>query len=254
MAVFLFDFCNWDWLVDVKHFYNYGMLILPFIHIDLQAIVFKTLCNRTLNRVQLYYKQSTDMLNLLLKSKIRADLLKLFFSNPENEFYIRELSRIIGTSAGNIQKELKKLENEQILKYKKRGNLKYYFLNLEYLWKIELQKIIAQSIGIEAELKTSLLNLKGIKFAFIFGSYAKGDFKADSDIDLFIIGNINEDDLITSIKKVEKNIGREINFHIAKPKDFLHKLKEKFFYNEILKKYILLTNNKDEFEKFIKQT
>lgn len=190
----------------------------------------------------------------LFKSKIRAGLLRLFFYNPQKEFYIRQLAKILNTSAGNTQKELRKLEADAIIKSKKMGNLRIYTLNQTLPLYPVLQQIITKTIGIESVLKENLKYLPGIKYAFIFGSYAKGELKADSDIDLFIVGNINEDGLLKIIKNVEKMILRDINYHIDTSKSFHEKLKEKYFYREITQKYILLTENDDEFRKFIQQT
>lgn len=190
-------------------------------------------------------------MQFLTKSKNRTALLRIFFSNPEERFYIRQLARIIETSAGNTQKELKKLEAEGILKSIKIANLRYYSVNKEFPLLDEFKSMVSKTIGIESEIKKVFENESKIKFAFIFGSYAKGELKIKSDIDIFLIGNIGEDRVIKKIKSAEKKIGREINFHIAKQNEFLKSLKEKFFYKDIIKKYKLLTNNKDEFKRFI---
>lgn len=192
------------------------------------------------------------MFRLLFKSRHRSALLKIFFSNPQKKYYIRELAKIIHASAGNTQKELIKFEQDEILTSQKIGNLKFYSLNQAHPLYPELEKIVTKTIGIQSELQTNLKSLKGIKFAFIFGSYIKGDFKADSDIDLFIIGKVNEDDLIQKIKKSENSLQREINFHLAKPKDFLDNLLSKSFYQEIIKKNTLLIGQKDDFKEFVK--
>jgi predicted nucleotidyltransferase len=161
---------------------------------------------------------------------------------------------MIGTSAGNTQKELLKLEKEGILKSTKKVNLRIFSLDNRYPLCKELKRMIEKTLGIECELKKTLKNMKGLEFAFIFGSYVKGDFKNLSDVDLFLIGDVDEDDLITKIQNVEKNTNREIDFHIAKSKEFSEDLKKKFFYQEIVKNYILLTENDDEFKKLIERS
>lgn len=193
------------------------------------------------------------MYSLISKSRIRSNLLKIFFLNKGKNFYIRELARIIETSAGNTRKELLKLEQERLLKSTKKANLVLFQVNEKYPLYKEFESIIKKTLGIEHELEKALKKIKGVEFAFIFGSYAKGDLKTSSDIDLFIIGDINEDDLITKIQNVETNTNREVDFHIAKPKEFLKNLNEKFFYKDIIKEYILLTENNDEFKAFIGQ-
>lgn len=62
-----------------------------------------------------------------------------------------------------------------------------------------------KTIGIQGSLSTLLAPIKGIKTAFIYGSYAKSEDNAASDINLFIIGKINETNLISKINTLEKN-------------------------------------------------
>jgi predicted nucleotidyltransferase len=191
------------------------------------------------------------MLQAFFKSKNRSALLRIFFGNPDKQYYIRELAKMIEASAGNTDKELKKLEESEIIFSQKIGNLRMYQVKKDNPLFNELNKIVSKTIGIESELIKMMSHLKGADFAFIFGSYVKGGFSANSDIDLFLIGQINEDDLIREIKKAERLIGREINFHLAEKNEFKKLLKEKSFYRDIIKNYILLTANHDKFEKFI---
>lgn len=191
------------------------------------------------------------MMDSLFKSRIQSDLLRIFFSNPKGAFYGRELARKIGTSAGNTHKMLKKLEEGGLLETTERGNLKFYSVNRAYPLFFEFKKIVDKTVGIEHQLRVGLRSLKGIKFAFLFGSYVKGDFMADSDIDVFVIGDVDEDELVKEIMKAEGVVGREVNFHVSDVDEFAEKLRKKSFYKDIVQNYILLTDNGGEFKKFI---
>jgi predicted transcriptional regulator with HTH domain len=46
----------------------------------------------------------------LTKSKLRRELLRLYFTNPDKEYYLRELERMINFPVGNIRREFLKLE------------------------------------------------------------------------------------------------------------------------------------------------
>ena len=97
-----------------------------------------------------------------------------------------------------------------------------------------------------------LSRVKGIQFAFLFGSYAKGGLKSDSDIDLFIIGTPDEDDVYRAVQKVEDSVGREINYHLADEKEFIEKSKTSSFYREILTKPLMLVGKEDELRELIR--
>jgi predicted nucleotidyltransferase len=128
----------------------------------------------------------------------------------------------------------------------------YFSLNLSNPAVKNIISLVKQTIGIEVILKKRLRKLDQIDFAFIFGSYAKNSFKADSDIDLYVIGNIKEDDLHREISVVENNINHPINYHLSSLTEFKEQARKNFFHKNILEKYILLIGNQDEFKNLAK--
>jgi len=195
------------------------------------------------------------MLDLITKSKVRQKILKLLFANEDKTFYLSQIAQKTKTSTGTCQRELNKMVKKGILKTEKKGPLRYYTLNKQNPLHSEFKNIVNKTIGIEPELKKQVNKIKGLKYAFIFGSYAKGDFGANSDIDLYVVGNIDEDDLLAKLKKLEDSLHREINYHLASEKEFIKKIKnikENSFYKNIMKNVLLLTNNMNEFRKLLK--
>jgi len=194
------------------------------------------------------------MLNLITKSEIRKKIILLFVYNPKDSFYINQIARLVETSAGNVQRELKKLEESGLLSKEKKGNSTYFKINANSPLFNDFKNIVDKTIGLKNILEETLKKTQGIDFAFLFGSYVKGDFGPDSDIDLYVIGDIREKELYQLLKKAEEKIYREINYHLSSRKEFQEKMKESFFHKEILKNFTLLIGNQNEFKKFIRQT
>jgi len=192
------------------------------------------------------------MLELFTKSKIRQRIILLFIYNQNEEFYLSEIAKRVKTSAGTAQRELNRLLRNDLIIFKKKANLNLYALNKNYSLLKEIESIVKKTFGIEIELKKGLSGVKNISFAFLFGSYVKDGFKSDSDIDLFIIGEVDEEQAFDAVQKVEENIGREINYHIINRKEFLQKKRTNYFYEEIVENFILLKGDEREFRKFIK--
>lgn len=163
----------------------------------------------------------------LFKSKVRKALFKLYFTNPDSEFYLRELERMLSIPVSMIRKELLRLEKEGIFVFHKKGNLAYYRVNKSYPLFSELKSIVFKTIGVQGLLTEALQKIKGVEIAFIYGSYAKGNEKASSDIDLCIIGAINEDILVRGMNELEKLLKREINYTIYTKKEFTEKKRKK---------------------------
>jgi predicted nucleotidyltransferase len=162
----------------------------------------------------------------ITKSKLREELLVLYFTNPNKKYYLRELERILNFSVGNIRRELIKLESTGLFLSENKGNLVYYYLNKSYPLFKELKSIIFKTSGTPKILHTILEKFKGISQAFIYGSFAKGEEREGSDIDLLIIGEVNEGKLVEVISKLERKLQREINYAIYGKEDFKKKKKE----------------------------
>jgi len=184
----------------------------------------------------------------IFKSKARQAIFRLYFTNPEKSFYLRELERELGTPVSILRKELVSLEKEGLFSSSRQGNLLYYSLNKEYPLYSEIKAIVFKTVGIQGALSKALLDIKGIDAAFIYGSYAKSASNAKSDIDLFILGNPDEDILIEKINGLEKSLNREINYGIYKKANFEKKKKEKdSFIEDVLKnKKIFLVGGEND--------
>ncbi|GFP31885.1 hypothetical protein HKBW3S42_00191 [Candidatus Hakubella thermalkaliphila] len=156
----------------------------------------------------------------LTKSKLRRELLRLYFTNPDGKHYLRELERLLGYPVAYIRRELIKLNKEGIFQSERQGNLVYYFVNKSYPLYEEIKSMVFKTVGVEGSLREILSALKDIHSAFVFGSFAKAEEAVTSDIDLFLIGNPDEDLLIEKINDLEKKIHREINYHIYSARDF----------------------------------
>jgi predicted nucleotidyltransferase len=191
----------------------------------------------------------------LTKSKTREGILRLFFSDINRKYYLRELERILNIPVGNIRRELLFLEKSGIFSHEKAGNQVYYFLNKDSAIFEELKKIVSKTIGIEGLLRQKLSEIKNIQGAFIFGSFAKNKEDSFSDIDLMIIGKPDESILISKISSIESDLGREINYNIFSIKDIKDGLKKKeVFLEEIMANpKIFIIGNQNDLEKIIER-
>jgi len=181
------------------------------------------------------------------KSKIRQDILRLYFSNTGRKYYLREMERLLGYSAGNIRRELLRLQRDNLFKTQRVGNLLFYLLNQNHSLFKELKGIVFKTIGLEANLKASLSSLKNIKVAFIFGSFASQNEKETSDIDVLIIGKPNMSLLNEKVLNLEQKLKREINISVYTPSEYQARKKtEGGFIMEVLRNpKIMLIGSED---------
>lgn len=185
----------------------------------------------------------------ITKSKLRQKILSYYITNPAKILYVRQLAVILEEDPGNLSKELAKLECEGIFIAETKGNQKHYFLNKQYPLYNELKSILFKTLGVEGRIKDIIGKIKGVQFSFIYGSYAANKENASSDIDVLIVGNLDEDALLEAIEQAEKDLGREINYNIYPPEEFREKRRKKdnFITNIIGRPKIMLKGELNAF-------
>ncbi len=185
-----------------------------------------------------YHNHGEKMISL--RSKVTIKLLDYYFLNPEAQVYINELARILALDPKNTETKLKELEKEGLFKSEFRGKQRYFFLAKDNPVLEHYRQIFLRTYGIEKRLKDILSNIKGLKEAYLFGSYASNKMDSSSDIDLLAIGTHSVLELQRFITKLQKDTGREFNVINLSPKEFEKKKKDKDpFINGVLKTQII---------------
>ncbi len=167
------------------------------------------------------------MLGRIFTSKVRVKILTVFMINPEKEMFVREIERITKENINAVRRELSNLEDIGLLKSKKQGNMKYYSVNKDFPIYEELKSIILKTEGIANFINSNLSQIGEIKLAFIYGSFASGKEDAGSDIDIFLVGKVNEDKIIKEILNLEDELSREINYVLFSEEEFEQRMNDK---------------------------
>ncbi|MDO8723037.1 MAG: nucleotidyltransferase domain-containing protein [Syntrophales bacterium] len=187
----------------------------------------------------------------ILSSKIRAEIFRILFGvAPDTELHMREIERRTGFAIGTVQKELHKLQRLDIISRVKDGNRVNYRANIAHPLYPDIRGLVLKTSGLADVIKNALTNEKGIKVAFVFGSLARQEDTATSDVDLMVIGNVGLRKLSGLLMDVAGKIGREINPHVFTEKEFVKREKEQdHFLNQVLespKIFIIGTENELE--------
>jgi predicted nucleotidyltransferase len=156
--------------------------------------------------------------------------------NPDGEMYVREITKKIHENINSVRRELSNLEDIGLLKSRKAGNLKYFQVNKDFYLYNELYSMVMKTEGVARLLKEDMGKWGKIKLAFIYGSFASQEAGPDSDIDIFMVGNINEDVIISELNLLEGKLSREINYIISSESEYHEKIDEEDpFLMEILR-------------------
>jgi predicted nucleotidyltransferase len=148
----------------------------------------------------------------LISSKVRIGLLRILSLSPDTQYNINELSRKTGFSPRGVEKELKNLLAGGILRKEVLGNQHRYQLDPDCPIYFEIRNLIVKTVGIADAIRQALEPVKGeIDRAFIFGSFASGDYGNESDVDLFLESGIPGPRLSGILGGLQVQLGRSIN-------------------------------------------
>jgi predicted nucleotidyltransferase len=143
-------------------------------------------------------------------------VLSLLFGQPERSFFANEVIGLTGSGSGAVQRELKRLTDSGLVTSKRIGNQRHFQANRVSPIFEELSAIIQKTFGLAEPIRQALQPYEhAIHCAFIFGSVAKRDDTAGSDIDLFMVSNsLTGADLVNQLLGTEVQLGRTINITI----------------------------------------
>lgn len=178
------------------------------------------------------------MLMELLFGSYRQRVLSLLLLHPDSSYYVRELARLTGTSAGTLHKELTRLAQAGLLLREEQGNQVRYQANHACPLFPELASLFRKTTGLAGVLADALQALaSGIALAFVFGSLARGEENAASDVDLLLIGTASFADVVKALHPAQQTLQREINPVIYSPAELARRITaEEPFVRELLSK------------------
>lgn len=188
--------------------------------------------------------------------KIRRGILATTYNQPERWWYLSEIAERLGTTPSSLQRELKTLSKNGILRVRREGNRLYFQAETDSPVFKPLKELMQQTLGVIPALEEAISEFENkIDFAFIYGSVARGEEHTLSDVDVLIIGEVGLADLAPVLRDLEKTFEREINVNCYTNEEFKKKFQEgNHFLSQIVKQEkSFIQGNKNEFEKFVKR-
>jgi len=148
-----------------------------------------------------------------LFSGTQRRVLGLLFGNPERSYYARELIRLAGAGAGGVQREVARLTQSGLVTIRSIGNQKHYQANPASPVFAELCALANKTFALADPLRAALQPLSSrIEAAFVYGSVARREDTATSDVDLMVIaGKLSYGELLAVLEPLSEAIGRQVN-------------------------------------------
>lgn len=160
------------------------------------------------------------MLKRLFTSNTRIKLLTLFLLNPDQEYFIRELTRKLDEQINSIRRELDNLKKLGLLKSKTKNRKKFYIANKQFVAFNDLRNIIIKAMSGKDDLVKKIMKFGEVDFLALLGVFVD---KA-SPVDLLLVGNVDKNKLQEFLNS-EIDTEKPIRFSILSKDDFLYRIK-----------------------------
>ena len=169
--------------------------------------------------------ESTSLADALFP-KVRQRILAVLFGAPDRSFYANELITLAASGTGAVQRELASLSESGLLTVNKQGNQKHYQANANAPVFAELRSLVLKTMGLADVLRNALSPLTAqIDFAFVYGSVARQQDTAQSDVDVMIISaSLGYGEVFAVLEQAEVSLGRKVNPTLYSPSEWTKRL------------------------------
>ena len=161
----------------------------------------------------------------LLFGAYRRDVLARLLLHPEDSLHVRELARALGKPPGTLLRELNALAAAGVLARRPVGNQVHFQADPASPIYEELRGILKKTVGVADVLREALAPLGGkVRAAFVYGSVARGDERARSDLDVLVVGEASFGDVVAALAPAQESLRREVNPNVYPALEFRKKL------------------------------
>jgi DNA-binding transcriptional ArsR family regulator len=160
-----------------------------------------------------------DALKALFSSQTRVKLLSVFLLHPEEEYFIRQLTRLLGEQINSIRRELENLRRIGLVKARHRNRKKFYKTDTEFIFYPELKNMFSKEVkGGESATVAALKNIPGLQFMELAGSFVG----THSKVDLLVVGDVKKE--VIELLLAQDPSMRNVKYSLFSKADFLYRL------------------------------
>lgn len=187
-------------------------------------------------------------LQYLFTSRVRLKVLELFILHPNDRFYVREVVRTVGEEINAVRRELKRLNKIGLLKTEIRANRRYYEVKNTFRYYPELLRMLGKASGLGGDIVSNADKLGNIRYAILSLELLLGRKSKPHEVDLMIVGDVNNELISKIVKDSEGHYGHEINY-TTMPLDeykFRRHRRDQFIVQILSQPFVVLIGKEEE--------
>ena len=164
-------------------------------------------------------RTSVPSLLPIFRSEMQVRLLGLILLQPERSWTLHELAKAVGAPQSSVHRELARAQAAGVIRRDDAARPYRFTAATDDAAYGSLADLLRRAVGLEGDLR-SILDRPDVAAAVIYGSWASGARRPDSDIDVLVIGDAALRELRRLVRPVEKETGRRIDLIVMRPDEF----------------------------------
>jgi len=189
------------------------------------------------------------MLNKILVSEVRVNILKLLLLNPRRSFHIRAIVRQVDAEINAVRRELDNLFEINLVTRRQSSNKIFYQINTEHPFYSDLLSLVCKEEGIGSAIVKREKQIGKVEYAVLSLAFLRGRKSTALDVDLFIVGDVDSSVVQNIVREEEEKLGREINFSIMSMEEFVNRKRtnDPFIYRVMTQSRTMLIGDDEKF-------
>ena len=159
-----------------------------------------------------------EPLKALFSSQTRVKLLSVFLLHPEEEYFIRQLTRLLNEQINSIRRELENLKRIGLVKARHKNRKKYYKAEMDFIFFNELKGMFSKGVRGENATVAALKTIPGLQFLMLAGSFVG----TQSKVDLLIVGDVKKE--VVELLLSQDPSMKQVKYSLFPKADFLYRL------------------------------
>ena len=189
------------------------------------------------------------MLNKILVSEVRVNILKLLLLNPNRAFHIRAIVRQVGAEINAVRRELDNLFEINLVNRRQSSNKIFYQIETSHPFFSDLLSLVAKEEGIGAAIVKNEKRIGVIDYAVLSLAFLRGRKSTALDVDLFIVGEVDLEVIKNVVKEEEGKMNKEINYSVMSMEEFMSRKRtnDPFIYRVMTQSRTMLIGDDEKF-------
>ncbi|HPD73805.1 MAG TPA: hypothetical protein P5014_01340 [Patescibacteria group bacterium] len=189
------------------------------------------------------------MLNKILVSEVRVNILKLLLLNPNRAFHIRAIVRQVGAEINAVRRELDNLFEINLVNRRQSSNKIFYQIETSHPFFSDLLSLVAKEEGVGAAIVKNEKRIGMIDYAVLSLAFLRGRKSTALDVDLFIVGDVDLEVIKNVVKEEEGKMNKEINYSVMNMEEFMSRKRtnDPFIYRVMTQSRTMLIGDDEKF-------